>query len=96
MGAVEQGKLNSTSESNMVSTYIAAVDEVTLSMDTHNLLDEWLGLGSRQVATNGIELRVVEHGDGPAVLFCSVMAFPSSDSLGATKFSRSPRPVSGR
>ncbi|WTZ54594.1 alpha/beta hydrolase [Nocardia sp. NBC_01388] len=27
-------------------------------------------MGSRQVATNGIELRVVEHGDGPAVVFC--------------------------
>jgi len=59
-----------TSESNTVSTYLAAVDEVTLSMDTHDLLDQWLRLGSRQVATNGIELRVVEHGDGPAVLFC--------------------------
>ncbi|WP_433193687.1 alpha/beta fold hydrolase [Nocardia sp. CA-107356] len=39
-------------------------------MDTRNLLDEWLLLGSRQVATNGIELRVVEYGDGPAVVFC--------------------------
>ncbi|MFI6956850.1 alpha/beta fold hydrolase [Nocardia sp. NPDC050408] len=39
-------------------------------MDSRNLLDEWLGLGSRQVATNGIELRVVEHGDGPPVVFC--------------------------
>ncbi|MET8872049.1 alpha/beta hydrolase [Nocardia sp. NPDC004604] len=39
-------------------------------MDTRNLLDEWLRLGSRQVATNGIELRVVDHGDGPAVVFC--------------------------
>ncbi|MFE9323389.1 alpha/beta fold hydrolase [Nocardia sp. NPDC052278] len=39
-------------------------------MDARNLLDEWLGLGSRQVATNGIELRVVEHGDGPVVVFC--------------------------
>lgn len=39
-------------------------------MDTRNLLDEWLGLGGRQVATNGIELRVIEHGDGPAVVFC--------------------------
>lgn len=33
-------------------------------------LRDWEGLGSRQVATNGIELRVVEHGDGPLVVFC--------------------------
>lgn len=46
------------------------VHEVTFEMDTRNLLDEWLRLGSRQVATNGIELRVVDHGDGPAVVFC--------------------------
>ncbi|WP_431970630.1 alpha/beta fold hydrolase [Nocardia sp. bgisy134] len=39
-------------------------------METRNLLDEWLRLGSRQVATNGIELRVVDHGEGPAVVFC--------------------------
>ncbi|WP_157124263.1 alpha/beta fold hydrolase, partial [Nocardia pseudovaccinii] len=39
-------------------------------MDARNLLDEWLGLGSRQVGTNEIELRVVEHGDGPVVVFC--------------------------
>ncbi|WP_067837625.1 alpha/beta fold hydrolase [Nocardia lijiangensis] len=39
-------------------------------METRNLLDRWLRLGSRQVATNGIELRVVDHGEGPAVVFC--------------------------
>ncbi|MEV0291976.1 alpha/beta hydrolase [Nocardia sp. NPDC050710] len=27
-------------------------------------------MGSRRVATNGIELRVVDHGEGPAVVFC--------------------------
>jgi len=30
----------------------------------------WERLGSRQVATNGIELRVVEHGEGPLVVLC--------------------------
>ncbi|MEU6187770.1 alpha/beta hydrolase [Nocardia sp. NPDC047038] len=39
-------------------------------METRDPLDRWLRLGSRQVATNGIELRVVDHGEGPAVVFC--------------------------
>ncbi|MGI5200336.1 alpha/beta fold hydrolase [Spirillospora sp. CA-108201] len=30
----------------------------------------WQRLESRQVATNGIELRVVEHGEGPLVVLC--------------------------
>ncbi|MCU1648419.1 MAG: Chloride peroxidase [Nocardia sp.] len=39
-------------------------------MTARDLLEDWQRLGSRQVATNGIELRVVEHGDGPPVVFC--------------------------
>ncbi|WP_327139763.1 alpha/beta fold hydrolase [Nocardia sp. NBC_01327] len=39
-------------------------------MTARDLLEDWQRLGSRQVAANGIELRVVEHGDGPAVVFC--------------------------
>lgn len=38
-----------------------------LGMTTH--LD-WERLPSRQVATNGIELKVVEHGEGPLVVLC--------------------------
>ncbi|MFE3752700.1 alpha/beta fold hydrolase [Nocardia tengchongensis] len=39
-------------------------------MRTAHLVDEWQRLGSTQVATNGIELRVVEHGVGAPVVFC--------------------------
>jgi pimeloyl-ACP methyl ester carboxylesterase len=39
-------------------------------VETRNIVDDWLRLGSRTVATNGIELRVVEHGSGPLVVFC--------------------------
>ncbi|MFE3028591.1 alpha/beta fold hydrolase, partial [Nocardia tengchongensis] len=39
-------------------------------MRTAHLVDEWQRLGSTQVATNGIELRVVEHGAGAPVVFC--------------------------
>jgi pimeloyl-ACP methyl ester carboxylesterase len=31
---------------------------------------DWERLPSRQVATNGISLNVVEHGEGPLVVFC--------------------------
>jgi len=34
------------------------------------LVDDWARLSSRQIATNGIELRVVDHGQGPPVVFC--------------------------
>ncbi|MGV9541608.1 alpha/beta fold hydrolase [Nocardia beijingensis] len=30
----------------------------------------WQALGSRRIATNGIELRVVDHGEGPVVVLC--------------------------
>ncbi|MFD7843705.1 hypothetical protein ACFV4K_12330 [Nocardia sp. NPDC059764] len=33
-------------------------------MRTAHPVDEWNRLGSGQVATSGIELRVVEHGEG--------------------------------
>ncbi len=33
-------------------------------------LEQWQRLDSRTVSTNGIELRIVEHGDGPAVVLC--------------------------
>ncbi|TMR05693.1 alpha/beta hydrolase [Actinomadura soli] len=33
-------------------------------------IGDWERLGSRRVATNGIELRVVEHGDGPLIVLC--------------------------
>jgi pimeloyl-ACP methyl ester carboxylesterase len=36
----------------------------------HDPVQDWVQLGSRQVAVNGIELRVVEHGQGPLVVFC--------------------------
>lgn len=39
-------------------------------MRTAHPVDEWNRLGSRQVAANGIELRVVEHGEGAPVVFC--------------------------
>ncbi len=39
-------------------------------MTTPRFPRDWERLGSRQVATNGIELRVVEHGDGPLVVLC--------------------------
>ncbi|WP_067664525.1 alpha/beta fold hydrolase [Nocardia miyunensis] len=39
-------------------------------MGTPNPVQDWTALGSRQVAVNGIELRVVEHGEGPLVVFC--------------------------
>ncbi|WP_405493360.1 alpha/beta fold hydrolase [Nocardia sp. NBC_00511] len=39
-------------------------------MTTQNLLEDWQKLGSRQIPTNGIELRVVEHGAGTPVVFC--------------------------
>ncbi|MFB7718438.1 alpha/beta fold hydrolase [Nocardia sp. NPDC056100] len=39
-------------------------------MTARDLLQDWQGLGSAQVATNGIELRVVEHGGGVPVVFC--------------------------
>ncbi|MET8427006.1 alpha/beta hydrolase [Nocardia sp. NPDC004860] len=39
-------------------------------MRTAHLVDEWKRLGSAQVAANGIELRVVEHGAGAPVVFC--------------------------
>jgi pimeloyl-ACP methyl ester carboxylesterase len=31
---------------------------------------DWEGLPSRRVATNGIELKVIEYGDGPAIVLC--------------------------
>ncbi|MFE3445284.1 alpha/beta fold hydrolase [Nocardia sp. NPDC059180] len=39
-------------------------------MENRSFLQDWRRLGSRQVATNGIELRVVDHGQGPPVVFC--------------------------
>ncbi|MQY17499.1 alpha/beta fold hydrolase [Nocardia macrotermitis] len=39
-------------------------------MSTPDLVADWTALGSRQLAVNGIELRVVEHGEGPLVIFC--------------------------
>jgi pimeloyl-ACP methyl ester carboxylesterase len=33
-------------------------------------VDDWERLGSRQIPANGIELRVVDHGEGPPVVFC--------------------------
>ncbi|WP_067894247.1 alpha/beta fold hydrolase [Nocardia vaccinii] len=39
-------------------------------MSTRAPVADWAALGSRQVAVNGIELRVVEHGEGPLVVFC--------------------------
>ncbi len=40
------------------------------TVDTQNLVDDWERLGSRQVQANGISLRVVDHGEGPPVVFC--------------------------
>ncbi|MCD0452822.1 alpha/beta hydrolase [Actinocorallia sp. API 0066] len=34
------------------------------------LVGEWAGLASRRVAANGVELKVVEHGEGPLVVLC--------------------------
>ncbi|MFF2555131.1 alpha/beta fold hydrolase [Nocardia sp. NPDC058058] len=39
-------------------------------MTARDLRQDWQRLGSAQVAANGIELRVVEHGDGAPVVFC--------------------------
>lgn len=39
-------------------------------MDKLDPVVAWQRLGSRRVETNGIELRVVDHGEGPAVVFC--------------------------
>lgn len=39
-------------------------------MTQHVSADEWRRLGSRMVPANGIELQVVEHGDGPLVVLC--------------------------
>lgn len=39
-------------------------------MTKHVTPEEWERLGSRQVSTNGIELRVVDHGTGPLVVLC--------------------------
>ena len=39
-------------------------------MSTQTPVPDWTALGSRQIAVNGIELRVVEHGEGPLVVFC--------------------------
>ncbi len=39
-------------------------------MSTRTPVPDWAALGSRQIAVNGIELRVVEHGEGPLVVFC--------------------------
>lgn len=39
-------------------------------MTARDLLADWQALGSRQVPANGIELRVVEHGEGAPVVFC--------------------------
>ncbi|GAB2518382.1 alpha/beta fold hydrolase [Nocardia heshunensis] len=39
-------------------------------MQASQRVDEWKRLGSAQVATNGIDLRVVEHGTGAPVVFC--------------------------
>ncbi|MBY8860714.1 alpha/beta hydrolase [Nocardia sp. CA2R105] len=39
-------------------------------MSTQTPVQDWTALGSRQIAVNGIELRVVEHGEGPLVVFC--------------------------
>ena len=37
---------------------------------TRTTLEQWQQLDSRKVPTNGIELQVVEHGEGPAVVLC--------------------------
>lgn len=37
---------------------------------TRTTLEQWQQLDSRRVPTNGIELQVVEHGEGPAVVLC--------------------------
>ncbi|MGW0634944.1 alpha/beta fold hydrolase [Nocardia salmonicida] len=39
-------------------------------MTVRDLTEDWQRLDSRQVITNGIELRVVEHGNGTPVVFC--------------------------
>ncbi|GAB0106654.1 epoxide hydrolase EphA [Nocardia sp. JMUB6875] len=39
-------------------------------MQQTQLVDEWKRLGSRLVPANGIELQVVEHGEGVPVVFC--------------------------
>ncbi|MGF0315415.1 alpha/beta fold hydrolase [Nocardia fluminea] len=39
-------------------------------MTVRDLTEDWQRLGSRRVAANGIELRVVEHGEGAPVVFC--------------------------
>ncbi|MEV6220016.1 alpha/beta hydrolase [Nocardia fluminea] len=39
-------------------------------MTVRDLTEDWQRLGSRRVAANGIELRVVEHGEGTPVVFC--------------------------
>ncbi|WP_432991989.1 alpha/beta fold hydrolase [Dactylosporangium sp. CA-233914] len=38
--------------------------------DTVDAVTAWAGLGARQISTNGIELRVVEHGTGQLVVLC--------------------------
>lgn len=39
-------------------------------MQANTMVQDWLGLGGRTIATNGVELRVVDHGQGPPVVFC--------------------------
>jgi pimeloyl-ACP methyl ester carboxylesterase len=39
-------------------------------MNTYSSVADWQQLPARQVATNGIELKVVEYGAGPAVVLC--------------------------
>ncbi|MEU4652184.1 alpha/beta fold hydrolase [Nocardia fluminea] len=39
-------------------------------MTVRDLTEDWQRLGSRRVAVNGIELRVVEHGEGTPLVFC--------------------------
>ncbi|MBU3064385.1 alpha/beta hydrolase [Nocardia sp. NEAU-G5] len=39
-------------------------------MQANTMVQDWLGLGTRTIATNGVELRMVDHGQGPPVVFC--------------------------
>jgi pimeloyl-ACP methyl ester carboxylesterase len=39
-------------------------------MNKYAAVSDWEQLPSRQVATNGIELKLVEYGDGPVVVLC--------------------------
>lgn len=39
-------------------------------MRTETIVEDWSRLGRRTIATNGVELSVVDHGQGPPVMFC--------------------------